>query len=244
MWGTVLAFALWVATDPTRPFIVLVLMSRRQPRHNLLAYWLGGAAAGIAPGLILLLVLRDSLPMVMEDVRSGVARFTGGYFQIAIGVLALLIAALVSAGFPARQHAGVPTCGGAPSAPVQQPTTPTAFSRLTARARHALQGGNPWVAFVIGLVSTMPPVDYLVVLLIIVSSGAAIGTQLSAVVMFTVVVLALVEVPLVSYLVMPAKTQVAVLQLQNWALAHRRRILIVVPAVAGVMLVTAGIGSI
>jgi hypothetical protein len=244
MWGTVLAFALWVATDPTRPFIVLVLMSRRQPRHNLLAYWLGGAAAGIAPGLILLLVVRDSLPMVMEDVRSTVARFTGGYFQIAIGVLALLIAALVSAGFPARQRAGISTYDRAPSAPALQPVTPTAFSRLTGRRRHALQRGNPWVAFVIGLVSTVPPVDYLVVLLAIVSSGAAIGTQLSAVVVFTVVVLALVEIPLVSYLVMPAKTQVAMLQLQNWFLAHRRRILIVVPAVAGVVLVAAGIGSI
>lgn len=90
----------------------------------------------------------------------------------------------------------------------------------------------------------MPPVDYLVVLIIVVSSGAAIRTQLSAVVMFTVVVLALVEVPLVRYPVMPAKTQVAVLRLQNWALTHRRRILIVVPAVAGVMLGTAGVGSI
>jgi hypothetical protein len=247
MWGTVLALALWVATDPTRLVIVVVLMSRPRPRHNLLAYWLGGVAAGIAPGLgvfVLLLVLRDSLPMAMEDVRSTVARCTGGYFQIAIGVLALLIAALVSAGFPARQHAGVPTYGGAPPAPVLQPTTPTAFSRLTARVRHALQGGNPLVAFVIGLVSTMPPVDYLVVLIVIVSSGAAIRAQLSAVVMFTVVVLALVEVSLVSYLVMPAKTQAAVLQLQNWALTQRRRILIVVPAVAGILLVTAGIGSI
>ena len=244
MWGTVLALALWVATDPTRLVIGGVLMSRPRPRHNLLAYWLGGMAAGTVPGLGAFVMLRDSLPMVMEDVRFTAARFTGGYFQIAIGVLALLIAALVSAGFPARQHAGVPTYGGAPSAPVLQPTTPTASSRLTARVRHVLQGGNPWVAFGIGLISTMPPIDYLVVLIIIVSSGAAIGTQLSAVVMFTVVVLALVEVPLVSYLVMPAKTQLAVLQLQKWTVAHRRRILIVVPAVAGVMLVTAGIGSI
>jgi hypothetical protein len=244
MWGTVLALALWVATDPTRLVIVVILMSRPRPRHNLLAYWLGGVAAGIGPGLgafVLLLMLHDRLPTVIEDVRSTVARFTGGYIQIAIGVLALLIAALVSAGFPARQHARVPAYGGAP---FLQPTTPTASSRLTARVRHALQGGNPWVAFGIGLVSTMPPTDYLVVLIIIVSSGAAIGTQLSAIVMFTVVVLALVEVPLVSYLVMPAKTQVAMLQLQKWALAHRRRILIVVPAVAGVVLVTAGIGSI
>ena len=84
----------------------------------------------------------------------------------------------------------------------------------------------------------------LAVLLAIVASGAAIGTQVSAVVVYTVVILALVELPLVSYLVMPAKTQVTMLHLQNWFLAHRRRILIVVPAVAGVMLLTAGIGTI
>jgi antibiotic biosynthesis monooxygenase (ABM) superfamily enzyme len=90
----------------------------------------------------------------------------------------------------------------------------------------------------------MPPIDYLVVLIMIVSSGAAIGTQLGAVVIFTVVVLALVEVPLVSYLVMPAKTELAMLGLQMWADAHRRRILVAIPAFAGLMLVTAGIRSI
>ena len=48
MWGTVLALALWIATDPTRLVIVVVLMSRPRTRHNLLAYWLGGVVAGIA----------------------------------------------------------------------------------------------------------------------------------------------------------------------------------------------------
>lgn len=100
------------------------------------------------------------------------------------------------------------------------------------------------MAFAVGLLSTVPPVDYLVVLIMIVSSRAAIGTQLGAVVIFTLVVLVLVEVPLVSYLVMPAKTQAAMLQLEKWALPHRRRILIVVPAVVGLMLVTAGVSSI
>lgn len=247
MWGTILALALWLATDPTRLVIVVVLMSRLRPRHNLLAYWLGGMAAGIAPGLIvlcLMLVPRNSLTLVMGDVRSTAARFTGGYFQIAMGVVALLIAAVVSAKLPPRQDVGMSTYGGFPSAPDRQPIASTAIARVRVRVRRALQGGNPWVAFGVGLVSTMPPIEYLVVLIIIVSSGAAFGTQLGAVVMFTLVVLVLVEIPLVSYLVMPEKTEAAVLRLQRFALANRRRILIIVPAVAGVLLVTAGLGSI
>lgn len=231
MWGTVLAIALWVSIDPTRLVIGGVLMSRPRPKHNLFAYWLGGLAAGVAPGVCAFVLLHGSLLTHMQDARSAVARFTGGYFQIGIGVLVLLVAAVVAA------------YGGAPSAPSLQPT-PNPSARVIARMRHALRSGNPWVAFVIGVISTMPPIDYLFVLVMIVSSGAAVGTQLGAVVIFTVVVLVLVEVPLVSYLVMPAKTEAAMYLLQGWAVTHRRRILIVVPAVAGLMLVSAGISSI
>jgi len=247
MWATVLVLALWVATDPTRLVVVVALMSRVRPKHNLIAYWLGGVAAGIAPGIGvfgLMLVMRDSVPPAMDDMRSAVDRFTGGYFQITIGVFALLIAALLSARFRAREHVEVPTYGGLPAAPDRRPITSSAIARIRDRAGRALQGDNPWLAFGIGLVSTMPPIDYLVVLIVIVSSGAPFGTQLSAVVVFTLVVLALVEIPLVGYVVMPAKTHAAVLQLQRLALAHRRRILIAVPAVAGAILITAGLGSI
>lgn len=247
MWATVLVLALWVATDPTRLVVVVTLMSRARPKHTLIAYWFGGVTAGIAPGIGvvgLMLVMRNSTPLAMQDWRSAVSRFTGGYFQIAIGVFALLIAALLSARFRVRQRVEVPTDGGIPPGPDRPLNASAAIARVRGRAGRALHGGNPWFAFAIGLVSTMPPVDYLAVLIVIVSSGAAFGTQLSAVVMFTLVVLALVEIPLVGYLVMPAKTQAAVLQLQRLALAHRRRILIAVPAVAGVVLIVAGLGTV
>ena len=247
MWGTLLVLALWIATDPTRLVIVAILMSRLRPKHNLVAYWLGGLAAGVVPGIVVFgmaLMLHNSLPLVTDNARSTVARFTGGYFQIAIGAVALLIAAFVSTRRPARQKAGVLTHGGFPSGPGGPTIGSTAIARVRAWVGRALQGGNPWVAFGIGLVSTMPPIDYLLVLIIVVSSGAAFGTQLGAVVMFTLVVLVLVEIPLFSYLVMPAKTEAAVLKLRRLALVHRRRILITVPAVAGVVLIIAGIGGI
>ncbi|MEB4209236.1 GAP family protein [Mycobacterium sp. 94-17] len=247
MWATVLVLALWVATDPTRLVIVALLMSRLRPRRNLVAYWLGGLAAGIGPaaGIFgLMLATRSSVPPVMADMRSAASRFTGGYFQIVVGVIGLLIAAAVAARFRPRRHVEVPTYGGFPSAADRQPLTSTAIARMRARAGRALQGGNPWLAFGIGLVSTMPPIDYLVVLVVIVSSGAALGTQLGAVVIFTLVVLVCVEVPLVSYLVMPVQTHALVQRLRRFAVAQRRRILIAAPAVAGVLLIAAGLGSV
>lgn len=247
MWGTLLVLALWIATDPTRLVIVAVLMSCLRPKHNLLAYWLGGLAAGVVPGIVvfgLALMLHDSLPLAMDNARTTVGRFTGGYFQIAIGSVALLIAAIVSARSLTRQKAAVLAPGDFPAGPGGSSIGSIAIARVRTRVARALRGGNPWVAFGIGLVSTMPPIDYLLVLILIVSSGVAFGTQLSAVLMFTLVVLVLVEIPLISYLVMPAKTEAAVLRLRRLALLHRRRILIAVPALAGVVLIAAGIGSI
>jgi hypothetical protein len=100
------------------------------------------------------------------------------------------------------------------------------------------------VAFVAGLGTVIGPVEYLVVLTALVSSGAAIGTQFGALMIFTVVVLAAFEIALVSYLAMPAKTQAAMVLLQKWLYAHRRRVVAVISAVIGVLLVTAGMGSV
>jgi hypothetical protein len=106
-----------------------------------------------------------------------------------------------------------------------------------------MEGGRPWIGFVAGLAFAIPPVEYLVALTVILASGAAIGAQLSAALMFTMVVLAVVEVPLVSYLVTPAKTRAVTLQLHNWVWARRRQTLAVIVAVAGVLLVATGMAS-
>jgi hypothetical protein len=184
------------------------------------------------------------LPMVTREVTATVAIFTRGPAQIAIGLLMLVaVAVLIAAGRSARQPAGVPVPAGGPFAQVPQPSTPTVFCRLSTRAQQVLQGGHPWVAFVAGLGSATNPVEYVAALAVIVASGAAIGTQISAAVMFTVVVLAVAEIPLVSSLAAPARTQAVMLQLHDWVRTRRRRILALMLAVAGVMLVATGVGS-
>jgi hypothetical protein len=209
---------------------------------NLLAFWLGGMATGITAAVGLLTLLRDFLPMVAREVTATAAIFTRGPAQIAIGLL-MLLAVLIAAGRSARQPAGVPVPAGGPFAQVPQPSTPTVFCRLSARAQQVLQSGNPWVAFVAGLGSATNPVEYVAALAAIVASGAAISTQIGAAVMFTVVVLAVAEIPLVSSLAAPARTQAVMLQLHDWVRTRRRRILAVMLAVAGVILVATGVGS-
>jgi Sap, sulfolipid-1-addressing protein len=76
----------------------------------------------------------------------------------------------------------------------------SAIRRLLGRAHNAWESGSLWVALVIGMGFGRPAPDVaLFVLAIIVASGAAIGTQVSAAIAFVVGVLAVVEITLVSY---------------------------------------------
>ncbi|MGC7298831.1 GAP family protein, partial [Mycobacteroides abscessus subsp. massiliense] len=79
---------------------------------------------------------------------------------------------------------------------------------------------------------------------ILVTSGANTTTQIIVAVVFALGVLAIVELTLISYLVAPAKTQAVVQLLHDWALTHRRKILIAMCIVAGISLLIHGLGGI
>ena len=117
-----------------------------------------------------------------------------------------------------RRRAQLPTPVGNTSTLVLDSNTPTVISRLLGRAQdaateggsairrllgrahNAWENGSLWVALVIGMGFGGPAPDVaLFVLAIIVASGAAIGTQVSAAIAFVVGVLAVVEITLVSH---------------------------------------------
>ncbi|HTI74282.1 MAG TPA: GAP family protein, partial [Mycobacterium sp.] len=64
-----------------------------------------------------------------------------------------------------------------------------------------------------------------------------------AALIFTVVSLAVIEIPLVSCLATPAKTHAVMLRLHDWTQARRRVILSVGVAVVGIFLVATGMGN-
>jgi hypothetical protein len=246
MWATVLLLALMAAADPVRIGIAVYLISRPRPMLNLLVFWLGGMVTGVVAALGVLLFLRDPAAELVQYVLSATASGTFRHYQIACGVLAVLIAALIEVGFSARQRARVPVPvpAGGPSELALEPSQPgilTAIARLSGRTSDEPEGRLLlWVAFVAGLGSSTPPV-YPVVVGAILASGAAIGTQLSAAVMFTVGAFAVVEIPLVMYLVAPAKTEAVVWELHNWLRARSRQIFTIGLGVTGVFLVATGV---
>jgi hypothetical protein len=214
--------------------------------RNLAAFWLGGLVASIGLGLAVLVVFRGvaltaigHMVSALADLRSSVVILDGGGLEVTIGVLILLLSSVLVGRQRMRVRSGRTAV---PPAPAQQ-RPPSSFLRLADRGQGMLKHGPVWPSFLVGLGSATPPVECVMVLTVIMASGAAISTQMMAFVVFTFLVLALVEIPLITYLATPRRTEVVMLRLNGWLCAYRRRIFQTLLAVTGVILVVKGVGG-
>lgn len=212
MWITLLVMAVAVSLEPFRIGMTVLMLNRPRPVVQLLAFLCGGFAMGMAVGLVVLFALRPAL---------GSAHFTLPRVQIAIGVLALLIAAFLATGvrLPRRDEPG----------------------RVSSQARRLASNGSPWIAVVAGLGIALPSIDYLAALAVIGSSGSPATTQFVALLLFNVVAFALVEIPLLAYLIAPDRTKLAMDGLHGWLRSRRRRDVAALLAAVGAVLVVAGL---
>jgi hypothetical protein len=242
MWGMVLLMGFGSILDPMRLGISVLLVSRPRPVLTLFAFWLGGMTTGVTVALVMLLVLRDVAASVGRWVTAMSANALVGPLQIGAGVLVLLLGARMAVLVLGSQRIPVPV-GDTPV-----PTPPlgpqSAITRVSGRLREALGGGHLWVAFVVGLGSATPPVETVVVLAAILASGAAVGTQFAAAIAFTLLTLAVIEIPLLTFLIRPARTQAVMQFIQEWVRSRRNAIIAVLCLVMGSALVATGMGVI
>lgn len=213
MWIPLLVMAGAVSLEPFRIGMTLLLLNRPRPALQLLVFLAGGFAMGITVGVIVLFVLRPAV---------GSAHFTLPRVQIVVGAVVLVNAALVATGLLGKARAD------------------RRVGAIETRARQFLDGRSLWTAGVAGLGIALPSVDYVAALALIVASGAAATIQLGALMMFNVVAFALVEVPLLCYLVAPQRTRTALGALYDWVRSRGRRGVAVLLAALGCVLLGAG----
>ena len=262
VWGSLLGLAFLFALNPVLLGLILLVISRPRPVQNLLACWVGCLITNV-PALLVPLMVLHVTPMfrsTAHDLASPATSSTVRHIQLGMGVLVLSIAALMTVRFWARRRAQLPTPGGNTSTLVLDSNTPTAISRpqgraqdaateggsairrLLGRVNNAWENGSLWVALVIGMGFLPAPPLVLLADTTIVASGAAIGTQVSAAIAFVVGMFAVFEITLVSYLAAPAQTLAVLRPLHDWALAHRRQVLVAIFAVVGFFQVAKGMG--
>jgi hypothetical protein len=212
---TVLLMAFAVSFEPFRIGMTVLMLNRPKPALQLLAFLLGGFAMGTTVGLIVLFVFRRIL--------LGSTYFTLPMVQILIGLLFLTVAVIVAADVPRRLG-------------IRPATFATPAQRL-------MRGDSLSVAGIAGLSIALPSVDYLAALAVILASGAAALTQVAALLMFNVVAFALVEIPLLAYVLAPKKTATWMTVLNSWIRSRRRpEVAILLASVGGVFLAIGAVG--
>jgi hypothetical protein len=261
MWSSMALLAIPIVLDPVRLGLTLLLISRPRPAQNLLVYWVGCLTLGLLLLLVPILVLHftPTFSAFAHDLANPAtsASYTVHYLEIAAGVIVLSIAALMGSHFFARRRA-LPPARSADTSMLMVDSDPpnpvsrllgrggsgSAIRRLLSRADNAWESGSLWVALAIGFFAAPNPSMVIFGLTTIPTSGAAIGMQIGAAIVFVIETLALVEIVLVGSLVAPVKTQALLRLLHDWARAYRRQILVAMLALVGLALVAQGMGFI
>ena len=217
---SLLVMALAVSVEPFRIGMTVLMLNRPRPTLQLLAFLGGGFTMGITVGLVVLFVLRRRL--------LGSTYFTLPRVQILIGVLALAVAAVLAA----RAFIGT-----------SAPRSDRGTGNLAGRVQRLLNGPSLWIAGIAGLGIALPSVDYMAALAVILASGAAATTQVGALLMFNVVAFALVEIPLLAYLLAPEATRTSMAALNDWIRSRRRVEVATVLFVVGCVLLSVGVAG-
>ncbi len=210
---TLIAMAFVVSLEPFRIGMTVLMLNRPRPMLQLLSFLGGGFAMGMTVGLLVVFVFRRTL--------LGSTYFTLPRVQILIGVFALLLAATLVA--MDRTHRSGPQPG-----------------MLATRVQQLLNGRSLWIAGVAGLGIALPSVDYLAALAVILASGATATTQVGALLVFNCVAFALVEIPLLSYLLAPQATHASMVALHGWIRSRRRIEVAALLAAVGCVLLAIG----
>lgn len=202
MWASVLMLAVAVNLEPTRFVLIPLLLARDRPMLQLLAYLIGVVTANLAFGLLIL--------FVFERNPLGTSASGGGKAQIAVGALALAIAAFMALR-ASRGQAG--SEDGASAVPKRK----RRIEKFADNVRRFLgRGKSPWLAGLLGTIIGVPSIDYLAVLLIIGTASKAPPEKAAALVAFVLVGSLVVMAPLIGYLISPTQTLERISRFAEW----------------------------
>ena len=217
----VFVFALTAALNPTLLTASTVMLLLPKPKRLLLGYWLGAMTTGMVLGLAIVHWLKNSgaVSETKHTVAPGI--------DIALGLLALLVAVVVGTGRWSEHREKRKAKKGPATKKV--PKWQQTMSRGSARA-----------TFVIGLLLSFPGASYLASLTEIERQNLSDVEIVLTVLAVNLVMLMLLELPLVSYTVAPQWTPLAIERLKGWLSRNGARAIVVAFTVIGVALILRG----
>lgn len=229
----IVLLALGAAFFPALLACVAILISRPEPRRLILAFYLGGLTISVTSGMVIVKVFEGG-----GEIAGSTSEHPHGSISIVIGLVGLLFAWLLAtrsgraltdrwrARRPRRERRWRRPRGEGPSWVERR------LDRATVR-----------IAFLVGVAINLPGPFYLLALGDL-ATGYGTVEQLLAILLFNAIMFALLEVPLVGYLVDPAWTERSVATCGEWLDANGLRIVGMLIGVFSFGLVVQGVAAV
>ena len=222
--GQVLVFALTAALNPTLVAASTVMMLLPNPVRLMLGYLLGALMTSITLGIVIVYGLKSS------GLVSTTKHTLGPAATLTLGVIALVVAFVIATGprweFLERRRERRAAKKAEKGAP---------------RWQRELAKGSARITFAIGALLTLPGASYLVGLSKIDEQHYSTAGTVATIVLFNLIMLALLEVPLLCFVVAPKWTPRAIDRAKTWIGHHARSFAIRLLTVIGALLVIKGL---
>lgn len=216
--------ALAAAVYPTLLAGVILILSRPSPLRMLVAFLAGGMTISVAAGYAIVSALESS------EVVSKSNSSNKPIVDIVVGSVSLLVGWGIWSGNIRRMR----------RKRTRSEAEGKHRSSLTSRA---LARGSITMAFIAGLVLNLPGVWYLDALAGIAKAKPSHAAALSQILVFNLIMFALVEIPVVAYLVNPNRAGAFATNLSDWVHTHSKTIVSVLATAVGLWLLTKGIAD-
>lgn len=196
--GEIVLYSLLAALYPTLVAATAVMLLLPRAEDLMLGFWLGSMATSVTCGLVIVFALNGTS-------ASKTVRHTASPAVDLVIAAALLVAAVALARTGrSRVHL-------------------TREHKKPAKWQQKLRDGNPWHAFVVGILLSFPGVWYLAALDRLPKLSYSTLTEILVVVGFCLVQLILIEVPMLAFKLWPQQTPIVINDAKAWAARHGRQ---------------------
>ena len=218
--GGIFLFAFTSAFNPTLLAATTVMLLLPNTRRLMLGYLAGALVTSITLGLVIIFSLHSS------GTVSTTRHTLSPSVDIALGLLALLLASVLARG---RDK------------PIRERRKAKSEAKQPPRWQRELGKGSARTTFVVGALLTLPGASYLVGLDRITKGNYSKVVDVLLVIIFNVIMLALLEVPLLSFALAPDWTPGAIERAKAWIGRRGRHVAVVGLAIVGGLLVIKGL---
>jgi Sap, sulfolipid-1-addressing protein len=221
--GRVLFFSVTAMANPSLVAATTVMLLLPSPKKLMLGYLIGATLMSVTVGLVILFALKhSSVPSTSKNTINPIVDF-------AVGAILLLIGIVLG------------TDRDQPLRERRARRRSREDEHQTPRWQQALRKGNPKITFAIGAILTLPGASYLAALDSIRKLHYGTVGNVLLVLLVNLIMLALIEVPLISFAIAPDWTPTALERAKGALRRNGHKIAFIGATAIGLLLILQGV---